>query len=90
MMGTLAASLASRKIPTPKENYWVDVEGDIEDVEGVLRITRIRAVYHLKVPKGKTQEATEALASYITRCPAAQSVMGCIQIQDEAVIQEME
>jgi len=90
MMGTLAASLAGRKIPTPQENYWVDVEGDIEDVDGVLRITRIRARYHLRVPKGKIGEAREALASYITRCPAAQSVMGCIQIQDEAVIQELE
>jgi organic hydroperoxide reductase OsmC/OhrA len=90
MMGTLAASLAGKKIPTPKENYWVEVEGDIENVNNVLKITQIRANYHLKVPKGKVADAKEALASYIDFCPAAQSVMGCIRIQDQAVIEELE
>jgi hypothetical protein len=41
------------------------------------------------VPKGKSAEAREALSSYITRCPAAQSVIGCIQIKDHAVIEEL-
>jgi len=89
MMGTLAGVLASKKIPTPEENYWVDVEGDIENVNGVLKITCIRATYQLKVPRGKTAEAREALGSYITRCPAAQSVIGCIDIRDHAVIEEL-
>jgi hypothetical protein len=89
MMGTLAASLAGRQIPTFKENYWVDVEGDIENVDNVLKITRIRAKYHIKVPRGKTADAQEALRSYIRGCPAAQSVIGCIDIRDEAVIEEM-
>ncbi len=88
-MGTLAGVLASKKIPTPEEHYWVDAEGDIENVDGVLKITRIRATYHLKVPPGKGPEAREALSSYITRCPAAQSVIGCIDIRDEAVIEEL-
>ncbi len=90
MMGTLAGVLARKGIKTPEEQYWADVEGDIENVNSVLKITQIRVNYHLKVPKGKTNDAKEALSSYITLCPAAQSVIGCIQIQDEALIEEIE
>ena len=46
MMGTLAGGLAAKKIPTPEDRYWAEVEGD--------------------------------------------SVIGCIQIQDNLVIEEME
>jgi organic hydroperoxide reductase OsmC/OhrA len=90
MLGTLARFLAAKKIPTSKHHYWADVEGDIENVNNVLKITRIRVNYHIDVPKGKGEDAREALSSYITFCPAAQSVIGCIQIQANAVIQELE
>ena len=70
MMGTLATVLAGRKIPTFSDRYRADVEGDIEDVDGVLRITRIRVAYTLSVPPGKADDAREALKTYITRCPA--------------------
>ncbi len=88
MMGTLAAVLARKGIPTPKENYWADVEGDIENVDNVLKITHMRVKYDLTVPKGKTDDARNALASYLVRCPAAQSVLGCIEIHDDAIIRE--
>jgi organic hydroperoxide reductase OsmC/OhrA len=90
MMGTLAGVLAGKKIPTPEDRYRADVEGDIENVNGVLKITQIRVVYHLKIPKDKSKDAQDALSAYLTRCPAAQSVIGCIQIQDQLVIEEME
>ncbi len=89
MMGTLATLLAGRKIPTFEERYRADVEGDIEDVDGVLRITRIRVRYTLAVPKGKADEAREELATYITKCPAAMSVRGCIDLIDSADITEL-
>ena len=89
MMGTLAGVLAGKEIPTHSDRYRADVEGDIENVNNVLKITRIRVRYHLIVPKGKTDAAKEAISSYLERCPAAQSVMGCIDIQDDAVIEEM-
>jgi len=88
-MGTLAAVLAGMKIATPENRYWANVEGDIENVNNVLKITQIRVKYNLKVPKGKIEEARQALSTYITRCPAAQSVMGCIQIKDELAVEEM-
>lgn len=87
MMGTLARFLAERKIPTPEELYWADVEGDIENVNNVLKITQIRVKYHLKVPREKAQDVKEAFSSYLTGCPAAQSVIGCIEIKDDMVIE---
>jgi organic hydroperoxide reductase OsmC/OhrA len=88
-MGTLATVLAGRKIPTFSDRYRADVEGDIEDVDGVLRITRIRVAYTLSVPPGKADDAREALKTYITRCPAAMSVRGCIELIDSAEISEL-
>lgn len=88
-MGTLARFLAAKQIDTPREAYWADVEGDIEDVNGVLKITRIRVNYHLKVPPSKEASAREALAVYLAGCPAAQSVIGCIEILDNVVIEHL-
>ncbi len=87
-MGTLATALARRQIATPEDRYWADVEGDIENVNNVLKITQIRVQYHLKVSKAKIEEAREAFSSYLTSCPAAQSVIGCIKIKDDLQIEE--
>ena len=89
MMGTLARFLAERKIATPEELYWADVEGDIQNVNNVLKITQIRVNYHLKVDPRKVPEAREAFSSYLTSCPAAQSVIGCIDIKDQLMVEEM-
>jgi len=65
------------------------VEGDIENVINHLEITQIRVKYCLPVLQGKVLEAIEAFSSYLTSCPAAQSVMGCIQIKDDIIIEEI-
>ena len=88
-MGTLATALAGYKIPTPEDRYWADVEGDIENVNNVLKITQIRVKYHLKFPKGKAEESKKAFSSYLKSCPAAQSVIGCINIHDALETEEM-
>ena len=82
-MGTLATLMARKKIPTPESLYWADVEGDIENVNGVLKITTIRVKYHLKATEERMADAKECFSNYITYCPAAQSVNGCIKIEDE-------
>jgi organic hydroperoxide reductase OsmC/OhrA len=87
MMGTLATVMAGKKIATPEHLYWAEVEGDIENVNSVLKITTIRVKYHLKVPEDKIPDAKESFANYITRCPAAQSVMGCIKLEDELLVE---
>ncbi|MCX5856647.1 MAG: hypothetical protein NTZ57_01830 [Deltaproteobacteria bacterium] len=89
MMGTLAAVLAGKKIPTSENRYSAEVEGDIENVNKILKITKIRVKYTLKLPQDKVSEAREAFSVYLPRCPAAQSVIGCIDIQDELKIEEV-
>ena len=86
MMGTLAAALARKEIKTSEDLYRAEVEGDIENVNGVLKITQIRVDYHLTTGEEKADAAREAFASYITSCPAAQSVIGCIGIKDNLVL----
>ncbi len=88
MMGTLATLLAGKKIPTLEHLFWVDVEGDIENVNNVLKITTIRIKMHLKCPEEKVADAQEAFANYIARCPAAQSVKDCIKIEDELIFEK--
>jgi len=90
MMGTLATVLAGRKIPTYGDRFRADVEGDIEDVGGILKITRIRVRYTMKVPPGKTEEARQALGEYLVKCPGAMSVQGAIELIDSADITELE
>lgn len=89
MMGTLATVLAGKKIFTREDRYRAEVEGDIENVDGVLKITTIRVTYHLKVPKEQVRAAREAFSSYLHLCPAAQSVIGCIVIKDQLVTEEI-
>lgn len=81
MMGTLATVLARKGIRTHKELHKAEVSGDIEDINRVLRITRIQVNYEVKVPAEKEVEAQEALENYLSQCPAAQSVIGCIEIR---------
>lgn len=86
-MGTLASFLAKRDIPTTEDRYQAHVEGDIEDVGGVLKITRIRVHYSLTVPYGKAGEARQVFENYLPSCPGAQSVIGCIHIEHDAKIE---
>jgi organic hydroperoxide reductase OsmC/OhrA len=80
MMGTLAMVMAQKSIRTHKEVYRANVTGDIEAVNGILKITRIQVNYELKIPEDKKRDANEAFENYLSHCPAAQSVIGCIEI----------
>jgi uncharacterized OsmC-like protein len=88
MMGTLARFLAEKDIPTTEDRYQAHVEGDIEDFNGVLKITRIRVHYSLTIPPGKADEVRQAFDGYLPYCPGAQSVMGCIDIEHDIKIEE--
>ncbi len=88
-MGTLAGVLAKKKIRTFQDRFKAMATGDIEDVDGVLKITRIRVHYLLKLPPEKRPEAQEALNNYITRCPSAQSVIAAIDITHELEMEDM-
>jgi uncharacterized OsmC-like protein len=76
-----------RGIPSA-ENVVAQVEGDIEDVEGVLKITKIRLHYRFTIPAGTREKADRSLATYADKCPAYQSVKGCISCSWTAAIEE--
>ena len=71
-----------------RETLQADVEGDIEAGDKVLRITRIRVRYRLRIPAGSREKAERALATHATKCPAANSVRGCIDLDITADITE--
>lgn len=87
MMGTLASVLATKKIRTHTDRFRCEAEGDIEDVGRVLKITRIRVRYFLKAQPEEEADARWALENYIERCPAAQSVIGCIPLEHSLTIE---
>lgn len=83
MMGTLATVLAGKKIRTFQDRFRATVAGDIEDADGVLKITRINVSYLLRLPDTQQEAAGECFDNYIHKCPAAQSVIGCIDVNHE-------
>jgi organic hydroperoxide reductase OsmC/OhrA len=90
MMGTLATVLAGKKIRTFQDRFKATVTGDIEAVDNVLKITRINVRYLLRLPDAKREEALECFNNYIHKCPAAQSVIGCIEVNHELAMETMQ
>jgi uncharacterized OsmC-like protein len=80
-MGTFAGVLATKKIRTHTDRFRAHVEGDIEAIDGVLKITVIRVHYRLKLSHEEEKDARWAMENYIEKCPAAMSVTGCIRIE---------
>ncbi len=76
-----------RQIPSAN-NLVAQVEGDIEDVNGVLKITKIRLRYRFRIPPGTRESMDRLLANYAEKCPAYQSVKDCIECVWEAEIEE--
>lgn len=89
MMGTFATMLAKSRIPTPENRYHADVCGDIEAVNGVLKITRIHVHYTLKLDPHKQQAAQDIFETYLPHCPAAQSVIEAIHIAHDIEYQNL-
>lgn len=65
-----------------------DVEGDIKDVDGVIRVTTIRVHYRFKIPRGSREKAERALETYARACPAYMSVRNCIEVASSAEMME--
>ncbi|HEV8438688.1 MAG TPA: OsmC family protein [Methylomirabilota bacterium] len=88
MTGTLAGALEARQIPAYGGTLETHVEGDIEEGDKVLLLTRIRVKYRLQIPKGKRAEAERALSLHDSRCPVSQSVQRGIKVEYSADITE--
>ena len=70
------------------EKLVADVEGDIAEVDGVLRITQIRLHYRVVMASGTPEKVERALSVYADKCPAYQSVKECIACSWDAEIRE--
>ena len=57
-----------------------EVEGDIAEVDGVIRITAIRVHFRARVPNELLEKAERLLESFSAGCPAYQSVKDCIDL----------
>ena len=77
-----------RQIPVAG-NLSANIEGDIEEKDGVLRITIIRVAYHIKIPQGMHDEVERVLQSHTDKCPAYQSVTDCIDVIWKADVEEV-
>ena len=77
-----------RDIPATADKIKATVEGDIEAVEKILKIVRIRVRYALTIPKGMREKAERAVARHPISCPAANSIQGCIELDITADITE--
>jgi organic hydroperoxide reductase OsmC/OhrA len=77
-----------RQIPVDRDTVKARVEGDVEAVDRVLRIARMRVHYDIRIPKGTRAAAERAVATHEQKCPAASSVRGCIPITITADITE--
>ena len=65
-----------------------NLTADVEDVDGVLKITAIRLRYHIQAPAEKREAIERLLGHYAEACPAYQSVKGCIECSWTAEIRE--
>lgn len=77
-----------RQIPVEPNKIAAQVEGDVEAVDRVLRIARMRVHYTIRIPTGMREAAERAVATHEQKCPAAMSVRGCIPIAITADIVE--
>lgn len=55
------------------------VQGTIEAVERVLRITKIDVHFQLKIPQGTRETAERVLGVFDRGCPVAQTLKGCVE-----------
>ncbi len=73
----MGSALDVRQIKSA-DNLVADVEGDIGEVDGVLKITQIRIRYRVTIPADSRDKVSRVMETYAEKCPAYQSVKGCI------------
>jgi uncharacterized OsmC-like protein len=80
----MGGALDARGIKSSPDNLEAQVEGIIEDVDGMAIITTIKVHYKARIPKGMREEAERALKVHDLGCPASQSVQRGIEIEYSA------
>ena len=91
LIGTYGGALKARKIDTAGDRLTADATGEVVvDDDDVLRLRRIRVVYHLRADESDRAAAERALAKHAHYCPNARSVAAAIDIVTELDLQPTE
>lgn len=90
MTGTLNGALLARGISTLPNKLTTRVEADIEQVDRMIVLSRVRLEYQVQVPKGKRAEAERAVEVHHHGCPVYRSLQRGIQVEWSANIVEEE
>ncbi len=88
MLGTLNGALEARGIRLEPDAIVADAEGHLEDVDGMITLTRIDVHYRLRIPVGTREKVDRALSRHRDRCPTAHSLKGAVDVQWSADIEE--
>jgi len=88
MLGTLNGALEVRQVSLQPHAISAEVEGINELVDKIPTLTRIEIRYRLEIPSGSREVVDRALSSHQSKCPTAQSLKGCIEIDWQAEIIE--
>jgi len=88
MTGTLASALRGRGIESGPDKLTAEVEGQLEEVQGSLLLTKVSISYKLKVPKDKRPAAERALLYHETACPVSASLKKGIGVEWRSEIVE--
>ncbi|MEW6581136.1 MAG: OsmC family protein [Actinomycetota bacterium] len=84
LIGTFGGALRARGISSEGDRLTADAQGEVVvDPDGVLRLRRIRVVYHLRVDEADREKAERAHAHHARYCPNARSVSAAIDIATE-------
>ena len=84
----MGGALDARGIKSSPDNLVAEVEGIIENVDGMALVTKIKVNYKCRIPKGKREDAERALAVHEKGCPASQSVQRGIEVEYSAEFEE--
>ena len=70
------------------ENLVADVEGRVEEIDDVVKITSIHLHYRLKAPAAERSTVDRVLGVYADKCPAYLSVKDSIRCSWEVEVEE--
>ena len=80
----MGGALEARGIDASDGRLVGEAEGDVEVVDKVLIVKRIRVRYTLEgCPEDKREAAERALSFHASRCPVARSIEAAIPITTE-------
>ncbi len=74
---------------TSAENLVALVEGRVEEIDGVVKITSMHLHYRLKAPAAERSTVDRVLSVYADKCPAYLSVKDSIKCSWDVELEEV-